>query len=354
MKKAEIFCNDLGFNSPDFLCETIDNIQYRIVYFNNIESVNPQYIINGLTTDAGTQLNVITITYYLNMSESDISSSDFLSYLEVVCFHEYFHTIINKYGINQLLDVPHEGIATFMEMYYIVNQDIVNNQYVKEMLTERVWNNQFIESPSKLTLVDDCDENLKYGYGIALFNLFLYEKFGNIEFIKTFLNTESFDPLSRYIKVAEAYNVSFSQLYEEFSIFRVNPNKYINFLPDYYISDWELNRELRSDLNLIYTYDYASTNVCTEHYSNIYAPKYIYGYSWHCIRIEKKDLSVDKIIELNFQLNSNITDDVKIYIIEEYDNYFHEYVYFEPSKNNEYSEIKFSKNKPETNEYLEL
>ena len=38
----------------------------------------------------------------------------------------------------------------------------------------------------------------------------------------------------------------------------------------------------------------------------------------------------------------------------EYDNYFYEYVYFEPSKNNEYSEIKFSENKPEINEYLEF
>ena len=67
----------------------------------------------------------------------------------------------------------------------------------------------------------------------------------------------------------------------------------------------------------------------------------------------------DEYIKLNidsicFEYENRFTIYFDESYLTEYDNYFYEYVYFETSKNNEYSEIKFSENKPETNEYLEF
>lgn len=67
----------------------------------------------------------------------------------------------------------------------------------------------------------------------------------------------------------------------------------------------------------------------------------------------------DEYIKLNidsicFEYENRFTIYFEESYLTEYDNYFYEYVYFEPSKNNKYSEIKFSENKPETNAYLEF
>lgn len=310
------FVSVLGFNNPNIIIENIDDITYNIVYLNiepGSDSYNP---FNGEVKYNENSQNecqiFITYKYIVN---NFIRSSYMLQILESVCVHEYFHAIQASYGVNLSLSFIQESFSTFMEIYYISTKNYISSYYVKNLYEKRIWNSNFIYSSDPFGTYNSLYpyEN-NDGYGATLFNMFLYEKFDNVNFVKDFLEyyeqTKS-NIYECYEYIALLNNTTFSLLLEEFGIFRINPYKYITNFDPYYFSNFKINDSLK------YQIDSNIDNVTTNSYG-INSPNEIKLNSWHLIMIEKKNLQNNQILKINLNFNAEINyEELNVYLVED-------------------------------------
>lgn len=200
LNNAEIYFNNMNYYSGECVTEIDNNKEYKVIflYVSERESLAETYYMQGEVRTvhekvdsvfiAKKYFNFLVNTKVLNDIQTNIKLQNFI---ESVCVHEYFHLIMYGYGISED-ECIQEAFATFMEIFYVNERNYINNEYIQSGLYKRVWQSSFISSCSTLTKKDECDKWFEnYEYGLSIFNLFLYEKFDNINFVKSIIENYS-------------------------------------------------------------------------------------------------------------------------------------------------------------------
>lgn len=228
--------------------------------------------------------------------ECPIDNNLFLSYvqeyLHSICAHEYFHAISYSSGVGP--DCILESTACFMDLYYISIYLGINNFLVRDNTKHRI-NDSFLTSFDEL-LGTSANDSV-YNYGLMLFNIFLYEKFDNINFIKFIIENE--DYYNTYKMLAIENNTTFENLLEEFAIYRTCPNKFVKCINSYYTEKWKIG---------------------LDHPDNLIHPTTLKKYSRIYYVPNLTNLDNNTSIYITIDIQQDLTDEFVIYTIKNYEN----------------------------------
>lgn len=315
------FTNDLGFQRAADTNKNVPNIYNVILNICHDETVNKitSKVVQARTDNQDYEMidethffyrSNITITLRYNFNNSDIVGSNFNEFLKEVCAHEYFHAIVNMKGINSAL--IHESLASFMGLYYCDKYLKVKNSLVKEANTNRILcyydygegvvvDNSYIKSD--LEFFPSTTRDLNYEYGAMLFNIFMYEKFGTLDFVKQLIDNFDLNNLYyTYEYVPTLYGTTLSILLEEYQIYRKFPNLYVTAIDSYYTKDWKMhipeNEKIESNVN----------------------KDSLQKYSAQYIMFTGKKLVANDSIYFTMVLNKSLSEKIAIYTVKKRDN----------------------------------
>lgn len=313
VNNAEYFYTiELGYNKPLFLTEVENGISYDVIYLDLYDGTNTEVAYNGYTdrinnpnTEETDYVTEFKIQYHLNIEYDYYFTENLLFFLQTVIVHEYAHSLMYNEAINN--SWVQESFATTLELFYVSEYRNVQNVYVKNALYNRIMTNSFITSPYDLMSTQGNETyGVPYGYGGALFNIFLYEKFNSVEFIYEYINNyNDYKNELGYERIATLNNTTLPKMLEEFGIFRVCPNIYINNFDNYYTKDWLIE-------------DYFKYTIDNNVVSNVSkTPLKMEKYSWHCIKVSKNEMATDNTIMLTFELLNSLSESYCMYIIQQ-------------------------------------
>lgn len=247
----------------------------------------------------------ITMGVYYNFNRSDILGNRFNELLKEMCAHEYFHAIISMKGINNKL--LHESLASFMGLYYCANYLNLKNPLIKAVNTNRiiccydfgdgsVVDNSYIKST--LEFVPPTTRDWIYEYGTMLFHIFLYEKFGTLDFVKQLIDNFDIENLYHtYEYVPTLYNTTLSNLLEEYQIYRKFPNLFVKAIDNYYTEDWKM---------------YVPEDLRTE---NKISNQKFEKYSAQYVMFTGNQILLNDSLYLTMTLNETISEKIAIYTV---------------------------------------
>lgn len=290
-REAENFyVNVLGYKMPLGTAQNGSNI-YLTFFESTSGSISrgTTNYISGVTDENGN--NGITTYYEIYVVDKSSYTQSDLNYILSVCIHEFFHGVQASYNIIETWLA--ESTSTFMTLYYMNVYKNIACRALELRYAELV--NAYLNSKSHLQYVNGygADDST---YGSMIFFVYLYEKFGNIDFMINIV-LPNYNPSNRYAIVnllASSLNMPSTDLYQEFQLYANFASYKITKISKRYTSLWQKDTDVISTSNML----------LKDNTSNLY-------------RLEA-DTDLSKIVTTMVSTSSN--DNIYFYLIRKLDN----------------------------------
>lgn len=285
------YVNTLGFRMPLGTAQNASNI-YLTFFESTSGSISrgTTNYISSVTDENGSNNGITTYYEIYVVDKSSYTQSD-LNYILSVCIHEFFHGVQASY--NMIETWLAESTATFMTLYYMDVYKKIACRSLELRYAELV--NAYLNSKSHLQYLSGygADDST---YGSMIFFVYLYEKFGNIDFMKNIV-LPSYNASNRYAIVnllASSLNMSSTDLYQEFQLYASFAAYKITKISKRYTSLWQKGTDVINISNML----------LKDNTSNLY-------------RLEA-DTDLSKIVTTMVSTNSK--DNIYFYLIRKVDN----------------------------------
>lgn len=290
MEAEDFYVDTLGYRMPLGTGQNASNI-YLTFYESTSNRVcrGVTNYIKAVTDENGN--NGVTTYYEIEVVNKESYSQSDLNYILSVCIHEFFHGVQASYNITDTW--ISESTATFMTLYYMDVYKKIACRTLELRYAELV--NAYLDNKSHLQYVSGygADDST---YGSMIFFAYLYEKFGNIDFMKNIV-LPNYNASNRYAIVnllASSLNMSSADLYQEFQLYASFASYKITKISKRYTSLWQKGTDFINTSNML----------LKDNTSNLY-------------RLEA-DTDLSKIVTTMVSTNSK--DNIYFYLIRKVDN----------------------------------